>query len=129
MNIEEANIKITRTGNKLSSISVLMPIWNKLSDHGNLIVSLPVLGIDTIAKDENDSEKAIEEAIISFCIVAERFGQGIEKELQSMGWVMVANDNNEPVLGYNISDPDAILERILLTGESYVNTHLEIANA
>ncbi len=127
MRVQEANIKITREGGKLSSISVQMPIWNKISEHGNLIVELPVLGIKTIAKDDNDAEKAIEEAIISFCIISERFGQGIEKELEALNWVHSDNESGEPVLGYNIDDPDAVLERILETGENYVNPHLAIA--
>jgi hypothetical protein len=83
MNIE-ANIEITRNGEKLA-ISVLMPVRNRLTDHGNLFVELPLLGINTIAKDENDIDKAVEEAIMSFCVAANKFGQGIEKELQALG--------------------------------------------
>ena len=86
----EANIEITRNGEKLA-VSVLMPVWNRFADHGNLLVELPLLGINTIAKDENDADKAIEEAIASFCFAADKFGQGIEKELQALGWVAVAN--------------------------------------
>ena len=127
MNTTEANIKITRNGDKISSISVFMPIWNKQSDHGNLLVQLPLLGIETIAKDEIDAEKAIEEAIASFCIVSEKFGQGIEKELQSLGWIQIDGETGEPVLGYNVSDTDVMLERLMLTGENYINQHLEIA--
>lgn len=127
MNTTEANIKITRNGDKLISISVFMPIWNKQSDHGNLLVQIPLLGIETIAKDENDAEKAIDEAIASFCIVAEKFGQGVEKELQALGWIPVDSETNESALGYNVSDTDAMLERLMQTGENYVNPHLEIA--
>jgi len=86
----EANIKITRAGKKLDAISVVMPIWNKQSEQGDLMINLPLLGIETIAKDERDAERAVEEAIISFCLVADKFGQGIEKELQVLGWVTVA---------------------------------------
>lgn len=127
MNTTEANIKITRNGDKISSISVFMPIWNKHSDHGNLLVQLPLLGIETMAKDENDAEKAIDEAIVSFCIVSEKFGQGIEKELQALGWIHIHSETCEPVLGYNVSDTDVMLERLMLTGENYINQHLEIA--
>jgi hypothetical protein len=127
MNILEANIKLTRKNHKLVSVSVNMPIWNKHSEYGKLEVILPMLGIKTIAKDENDAEKAIEEAIISFCIVAERFGQGIEKELESLNWIAVDDASGEPILGYNVTDPDSVIERILQTGENYVNPHLAIA--
>jgi len=107
-----------------------MPVWNKQSEHENLIVQLPLLGIQTIAKDEKDAEKAIEEAIISFCIVAERFGQGIAKELQSLGWTTIDGLTGEPLLGYTVSDEsdsDALLERIMQTSDKYINPHLEIA--
>ena len=127
MNTVEANIKITRNLDKLTSISVFMPIWNKQSDQGNLLVQLPLLGIDTIARNEADADKAIEEAIASFCIVAEKFGQGIEKELQALGWVAIDGETGEPLLGYNVSNTDAMLERLMQTGENYVNQHLEIA--
>ena len=129
MNTTEANIKITRKGERISSISVFMPIWNKVSDHGNLLVQIPLLGIDTIAKDEMDAEKAIEEAIASFCIVAEKFGQGLEKELQALGWEAIDCETGEPLLGYNVSDTDAMLERLMQTGENYVNPHLELEAA
>ncbi len=130
MNTTEANIKITRIGTKIVSLSVFMPIWNKHSDHGNLLVQIPLLGIDTIAKDENDAEKAIEEAITSFCIVAEKFGQGVEKELLSLGWTAIDGETGEPMLGYTVSDnsdTDIMLERLMQTGDNYVNQHLEIA--
>lgn len=127
---QEANIKLSMLNGKVIAISVNMPIWNKVSDHGNLLVSLPFLGIDTIAKDEADSEKAIQEAIVSFCVVSEKFGQGAEKELEALGWIRVDGETGEPLLGYNIStdeDVEGVLERIVNTGENYVNPHLEIA--
>lgn len=129
MNTTEANIKITRSGDKLTSISVFMPIWNKMSAHGNLLVQLPLLGIDTIAKDEIDAEKAIEEAIASFCFVAEHFGQGLEKELQALGWIAIDGETGEPLLGYSVSETDVMLERLMQTGENYVNPHLEVEAA
>jgi hypothetical protein len=129
MNTTEANIRITRNGARISSISVFMPIWNKLSDQGNLVVKLPLLGIETIAKDEADAETAIKEAISSFCIVAERHGQGLEKELQSLGWELIDSDTGEPLMGYNVADTEELLERIMQTGENYVNSHLELEEA
>jgi hypothetical protein len=129
MNTTEANIKVTRNGNKLTSISVFMPIWNKRSNHDNFLVQLPLLGIETIAKNEIDAEKAIEEAIASFCFVAEKFGQGLEKELEALGWIAIDGETGEPLLGYNVSDTDVMLERLIQTGENYVNPHLEVEAA
>jgi hypothetical protein len=98
MQISEANIQITRNGGKLSSISVSMPVWSKHADDGNLIVFLPMLGLETIAKDDNDAEQAIEEAIISFCIASERWGQGLDKELQALKWIPDKNFSRFSIL-------------------------------
>lgn len=125
----EANIRITRRGKMTEAIAVVMPIWNRRSEKGNLLVNLPLLGIETVAKDETDAERAIEEAIISFCLVADKFGQGIEKELQALGWIPVDTENGEPLLGFSLSDSteiELLLEQICHTTEKYVNPHLEI---
>ena len=121
----EANIKITKDGGRVAAVSVSIPIWTKWNDFGNLSVQIPFFGVETIASNENDVEKAIEEAIVSFCIVSERFGQGIEKELQALGWEVVSEDGLE----FNRSDTDSVLERFFKTGESYINPHLELEAA
>lgn len=126
MNSSKAKIKIFRNGETLTCISVNMPTWAKETNQGNLLVKLPLLGIETIAKDEIAAERAIEEAIASFCIAAEEFGQGVEKELQALGWVLVDSESGEPLFGYNVSEADALLKRLMQTGENYVNPHLEI---
>lgn len=127
MQVPDAHFKIIREGNKLISVSVNMPIWSRVSEHGNWIVDIPMLMIDTISNDEKDAEIAVEEAIISFCHVAEKFGQGVERELEVLGWMPVDGESGEPILGYGTSNPDAVLNRILQTGENYVNPHLEIS--
>jgi hypothetical protein len=127
MNTVEANIEITRTDGKLVSISVSMPIWSKESEFdNNILVHLPLLDIDTIASDEKDAEFAIKEAIQSFCIASEKFGEGIEKELQALGWKQVDQNGNQ-ILGFCVSETDELLDRLLQTGDSYVNPKLEIA--
>ena len=108
------------------SVSVSMPIWTKQTDHCSIGISLPMLGIETVAKNEEDTDKAIEEAIAAFCVVADKFGQGIVKELQSLGWINVDGKSGEPILGYNISDTDAFLERLIQTGSKYANPNIEV---
>ena len=52
------------------------------------------------------------------------------KELLSLGWTAIDGDTGEPVLGFTISDEsdaNMMLERLMQTGENYVNQHLEIA--
>jgi len=130
MNTTEANIKIHRDDSRVISVSVNIPVWNKESEQGNLLVQIPLLGIETIAKNEEDAETAIKELIASFCIASDRFGQGLEKELEALGWERVDGTTGEPVLGYNVADgPDQVIERLIRTGENYTNPHLEIANA
>lgn len=128
MNTMEANIKISRRPDgKLASVAVLIPVWNKISDHGNLFVSIPLLGIETVAKDEKDAEVAIRDSIHAFCLVAEKCGQGLEQELMSLGWVHIDGETGEPVLGYDAGNPDDVLDRIFKTADNYANDHLEIA--
>ena len=118
MNTIEANIEITRTGDKLVSISVSMPVWSKESEFdGNIHVQLPLLNIDTIVSDEKDAEFAIKEAIQSFCIASEKFGEGVEKELQALGWKQVDQDGNH-ILGFCVSETDELLDRLLQTGDN-----------
>lgn len=127
MNNTEANIEITRAGDKLVSISVSMPVWSKVCEFdGNIHVQLPLLDIDTIASNEKDSEFAIKEAIQSFCIASEKFGEGIEKELEALGWKRVDQNGNH-ILGFCVSETDDLLDRLLQTGDNYVNPKLEIA--
>ena len=127
MNTIEANIEITRADDKLVSISVSMPVWSKESEFdGNIHVQLPLLNIDTIASDEKDAEFAIKEAIQSFCIASEKFGEGVEKELQALGWKQVDQDGNH-ILGFCVSETAELLDRLLQTGDNYINPKLEIA--
>jgi hypothetical protein len=104
-----------------------MPVWSRESEFdANIHVQLPLLDIETIARDENDAEFAIKEAIQSFCIASEKFGEGIEKELQALGWKK-ADNNGNPVLSFCVSETDDLLDRLLQTGDYYVNPKLEIA--
>lgn len=127
-----ANIIVSHLGDHSASITVSMPIWVRESDHGHLNIKMPFLGIDTVARDEQDSEKAIEEAIISFCVVAERFGHGIENELRALGWKDYTKDG-KTILGYETEgissyseSVDGLLNRLLETGENYVKEDLLI---
>ena len=52
------------------------------SERGYINVTIPSFGISTIAKDENDIIEAVQEAIYSFCYIAEEFGKGVEEELK-----------------------------------------------
>ena len=47
-------------------------------------IIVPILDIETFAKegDVEDEKRAIVEAVVSFCIAAEKFGLGIEEEIK-----------------------------------------------
>ncbi|MBV8252951.1 MAG: hypothetical protein JO154_10130 [Chitinophaga sp.] len=119
----EATIIITKNEGKTTFISVRIPIWTRRNDCGNLSVNIPLLGFETIAIEENDAEKAVEEAIISFCVIAERFGKGIRRELQALGWRVTGDDKLE----YGIIDSNTVVRSIFRTGRLYVNPHLKLA--
>ena len=44
-------------------------------------------GIETVARDTADVAVAVQEAIVSMIIVAERFGEGFEKEISRCGGI------------------------------------------
>ena len=47
-----------------------------------LVVKIPLIGGITYATDHNDAQVAIAEAISCFCIAAEKYGDGVEVELE-----------------------------------------------
>lgn len=130
MQTNEANIEITKKGNKIFSIAVVMPMWDKMGDDGFLKIDIPLLSIRTFAKDEQDAQKAIEEAIKIFCINAEKFGAGLVNELRILGWSHNNEVDNTVSMVYSVSDTNFVLEQIMETGEQYAHTHsleLELA--
>lgn len=119
MEIASANIKISRHGDVLNSITLSMPIWSKVESDESIELNIPLFGIKTFAKDEEDIDSAVEEALKSFCIVAEKFGRGLETELGALGWEFVEEENENSLLDYN--PHDAVLEQMMGTGEEYSN--------
>lgn len=126
----EANIEIKRQDGILSSISVIMPTWNKVDDKGFIGINIPLLGMKTIAKDEVDADAATMELIKCFSIASEKFGQGIEKELETLGWSFVESLEGHSLLTYEIEQNNArniILEQIMETGEQFAKNDLVLA--
>lgn len=119
MKINEANIEIIRDNGKLSSISVAMPIWDKPVEDGFLSVNIPLFGIKTFAKDELDSEIAINEALKAFCINSERFGKGLETDLKIMGWDFIEQKENICVMAFSVSNSNSVIDQIMQTGEQF----------
>lgn len=128
MNINEATVEITRHGKVLSSVSVVMPTWDKVEENGSINVSMPLFGINTYAKNDEDAEIAVEEAIKAFCIASERYGHGFEEELKSLGWK--PQSEKAAVEGHTLlsieSDND-LINQIMQTGEPVAHINLAIA--
>lgn len=124
MKTSEANIKITRHGDESITVSVLMPIWIKSEDDGSFLVDIPLLAMKTFAKDENDVEKAANEAVKSFCIAADKFGKGLEAELAFLKWELL--EEEEDNLLFNFSSSDDVYGQMMQTGEKY-SEKLELA--
>jgi hypothetical protein len=127
MNTLEANIEITRQDGHLSSVSVVMPSWNKIGDDNVIVVDLPLFGLKTFAASDNDIDVAIEEAIKGFCLIAEKFGKGLDAELLALGWTAIQNENEHISLDFNIPDDNSVFEQIMQTGDQYAHADLEFA--
>jgi hypothetical protein len=112
---QEANIDIMRKGNKLSSVSVVMPIWDKQGQDDVLVIEIPLLGMKTFAKDENDAEVAVQESIELFCLNAEKFGKGLESELKILGWSFNNQDTEFTSMSFN--SKNVVYDHIMQTGE------------
>lgn len=127
MKTTEANFKITRLDGKIHSVSVFMPTWNKVEDENPFTtVHIPLLGLKTIASTNstNDAFSAINETIKGFCILSEKFGQGIEKELEVLGWTVVETNETNTIMNFAIEPSDFILEQIMETGNEFAELEL-----
>lgn len=126
MKITEASIEINRKKGKLFSISVEMPIWDKLSNDDFISINMPLFGIKTFAQNELDAEKAIDEALRVFCMNAEKFGKGLEIELKLIGWSFTEQSENFTLMSYNVKNNNTVIGQIMQTGEQVVQK-LELA--
>ena len=125
MQTNEANIEIKKTNGIIESVSVIMPTWHKVEDGNSFTtVNIPLLGMKTFANTNNDSFVAINEAIKCFCIASEKFGQGIVKELQTIGWSIKEETDKCILMHYNIAPTDFVLEQIMETGDQFAKDNL-----
>ncbi len=114
----EANLAITRENGVLSFISLVLPVWIKCEDIFS--ISIPMFHLKTFAKNESEIQVAVEEAVKSFCIAAEKFGRGLEAELGELGWSKEDSD-----LSFNLPQSD-VMQQIIETAETFAFDHLSI---
>lgn len=127
MQAEHINIIISRHGRRIQA-SVSMPVWVKsTSDKQFFNVNIPLLGIETIARDEGDDlELAVNEAVTLFFLVASKIGGGIEDELIKLGWRSKNDANNNIHFSYVVGEDDFVLEKLIETGDNFISTELEL---
>ena len=126
MKINEANIDIVRENGKLLSVSVEMPIWDRILEDNFISVNIPLFNIKTFAKDEEDISVAIEEAIKAFCINVEKFGNGLESELKLLGWSYAKTEKDNVTMSYCVPNHNSVFDQIMKTGEQFAQK-LELA--
>lgn len=88
-------IDIVRDGMKLSSVSIVMPTWEQKHEDNQIYINIPLLGLETVAMDEDDAYIAVEEALKAFCIASDECGLGLESELEFIGWTKNKNTNQK----------------------------------
>lgn len=126
--MKEASIDIKRKAGDLISISVVMPIWDKIEIDNTLSINIPLFGLKTFADDEIDGETAAKEVIKGFCLSADKFGQGLETELKLLGWSFTrTKSKNKDVTSMVYSVKNEVVDQIMQTGEQFAD-NLQIAS-
>lgn len=112
-------MKISRRGGELVGVSIIMPTWLEKRENGSFCVKLPLLGdIQSYAESEEDVTVAVNEVVELFCRAAEKFGKGLEKELELLGWVQSlpkAKNKTVALLRYK-SNNSPVFESMAQTG-------------
>jgi hypothetical protein len=109
-----ASIEVVRDGNKLKNVKALMPVWAKKEANGVLLVQIPLLGLETLANNENEIKQRVNELFKAFCRLSESHGLGFETELATLGWLEGKNKH-----AFSLNAPSAF-ERVLETGEQNI---------
>lgn len=122
MKINEANIDIVRENNLLKSVSIAMPIWDKVGNDDLLAIDIPLFGIKTVAKDHADAVIAIKESVQLFCLSAEKFGKGLETELKVMGWSFVEQSKEFTSMSFSVPSQNTVINQIMETGGQFAQT-------
>lgn len=127
----EASVEISRDQSKLLiSVSVTMPIWVKENDDNIFSVDAPLLGIKLFVENETDIQGVLDDSIKSFCFLSEKFGQGLEKELQDIGWEKAVLDDRKAEVTLDFStnkERNFVFDSIIKTGDSYTTKLLAVA--
>lgn len=114
INHNNPSIEISRESNKIHSVKMVMPVWKRNGNDDLTYVEMPLLGLMTYGKGDEDVDLAIEETIKAFCIASEKFGLGLESELQYIGWKMLNETSNSTLFVLEVKD--SLMEEVMHTG-------------
>ena len=115
MKSNEITISIQRIDGELSSVSVVMPTWVNELSNGTFEINIPLFGeLKTVAATEEDINEALKEAVAAFCLMAEEYGDGLEKELTALGWK--SNTDVEFNSTMNYKDRNPVFNSLIKTG-------------
>jgi hypothetical protein len=119
MSTQKIVLEIGRNNNELTSVKVIMPTWSRIGDDGNIHIKMPLLGdIETFASNEEEAGTAVREAFQCFCLAAERFGKGLEKELENLGWERhIQQSKRKHFVSLNINSKNQAFNSMVNTGE------------
>lgn len=118
MNSDNISIELSRVNGILKEVSISNLIWTKQNSFGSTEICLPFLGIYTSSPSENEIDVSIEEAIKGFCIACEKYGKGLESELESIGWINLDSDRHV----FNIAPQTDAFDMVLKTGHTSFHT-------
>jgi len=126
MSTIEPLIIITRMDNKIVTISAAIPVYIESGHEGFIEVHLPLLASMTWALNKNDIRNAVESTLISLCLGAERLGNGIERELESIGWIINERKAGKSALRFYNAGNNFKLNQILKSSDDFVIEELPI---
>ena len=112
----EVSMEITRNGNALSAVKVIMPTWNRTGADNKVYVSIPFLGIETCGESPEDADTAVKEALKCFILISEKYGLGLESELEFLGWDRKESDQHHSL--FNVQPKNRAFESMVNTGDS-----------
>lgn len=110
----EATLEITRgQSGRLDVVKVIMPVWHKEIDNRTQKVDMPFLGMKFNVFGDMDMNQTCNDAVKSFCTLCEISGEGLEKELQLMGW----ERSSDSIFVFKIKESNFVFEQIIHTGD------------
>lgn len=117
MQKQQPTIEISRHNGSLT-IKAIMPTWAKKQDDGSIQILLPHLGgATTFVDSEEEIQNTVNDLFKGFCIMVEKHGNGIEKELELIGWTMVKKHKvNQSIL--NIQSRQPVYDSMLSTADT-----------